>query len=61
MFYFGAHLKDLSVTLIRAAVNARQFSVNLKAPAYPDNDLLGRKAAIFVVATFCWTSPADVS
>lgn len=37
------------------------FCVNLEASAYADDDLLGRKAAIFVVATFCRTSPADVS
>lgn len=32
-----------------------------EGPCLPDNDLLGRKVAIFVVATFCWTPPADVS
>ncbi len=37
------------------------FSVNPEASAYTGNDLLGKKAAIFVVATFCRTSPADVS
>lgn len=44
MFYFRAHLKDLSVTLIRGGSGCRAvFSVNLKAPAYASNDLLGRK------------------
>lgn len=37
------------------------FSVNPEASAHADNDLLGRKVAIFVAATFCRTSPADVS
>lgn len=37
------------------------FYVNPNAPAYANNDLLGRKVAIFVGATFCWTSAADVS
>lgn len=37
------------------------FSVNPEASASTHHDLLGRKAAIFVVATFCQSSPADVS
>lgn len=35
MFYFSAHLKDLSVTLIRAAVNARQCFLSIQRPLPP--------------------------
>lgn len=37
------------------------FSVNPEASAYTDNDLLGKKSAIFVAATFSSPPPADVS
>jgi len=32
MFYFSAHLKDLSVTLIRAVVNATQCFLSIQRP-----------------------------
>lgn len=53
MFYFCAHLKDLSVTLIRAAANAKQCFLSIQRPLpTPAAIYWEKKAAIFVAATF---------
>lgn len=49
MFYIRAHLKDLSVTLIRAVVNAWQCFLSIqRASACTNNDLLGEKKCLYL-------------
>lgn len=45
LFYFRAHLKDFSVTLIRAEVNTRQCVLSVqRSVLYTGNDLLGKNS-----------------